>query len=269
MRRVTGTECARGKARIRTGAGVTHVSPAVLFLAAFMLLPPAPARAIQILDAVDHAELEAEISDRAVSRIALVGDRVARVIRGPDGFDVEHDASRGDVYLRPADRSGVPMGRGIPREPLTLFVGTAGGFTYRLALTVAERGSAQILIRNAAAVSEPDLPRPGDPHVGALVELIGAVVRREALPGYAIETLGGTPDGDGLANIEVWRGPRFTVRVLEAGAGPGTDAPALARRLPPGTAAVWLAAPGTGPSGGRLAVAVDDAFRAGRAGATR
>ena len=153
---------------------------------------------MQILDAVDHAELEAEISDRAVSRIALVGDRVARVIRGPDGFAVEHDAARGDVYLRPASRSEVHIGGVIPREPLTLFIGTAGGFTYRLALRVAERGSAQILIRNAAAVSEPDFPKPGDPHVGALVELIRAVVRREALPGYSIEAMPETLERDGL-----------------------------------------------------------------------
>ena len=224
---------------------------------------------MQILDAVDHAELEAEISDRAVSRIALVGDRVARVIRGPDGFAVEHDAARGDVYLRPTTGPGVRVGRGVPREPLTLFIGTVGGFTYRLALTVAERGSAQILIRNAAAVSEPDFPKPGDPHVGELVALIRAVARREALPGYAIEALSETLDGDGLAIIEIWRGPRFTVRVLEAGAGLGTDAPVLAGRLAPGAAAIWLAPPGTGPSGGRIAVAVDDAFRTGPAGATR
>ena len=134
---------------------------------------------------------------------------------------------------------------------------------------MAERGSAQILIRNAAAVSEPDVPKPGDPHVGALVALIRAVARREALAGYAIEALYETLDGDGLAIIEIWRGPRFTVRVLEAGAGPGTDAAALAGRLAPGTAAIWLAAPGSGPSGGRIAVAVDDAFRPDPAGATR
>ena len=269
MRRVTKSGGAADKAADRVGGSFPRVLVRALLLAALLLLSPAPARAMQILDAMDHAELEAEISDRAVSRIALVGDRVARVIRGPDGFAVEHDAARGDVYLRPASRSGVHIGGVIPREPLTLYIGTAGGFTYRLALRVAERGSAQILIRNAAAVSEPDFPKPGDPHVGALVELIRAVVRREALPGYAIETMSETPHGDGLANIEVWRGPRFTVRVLEAGAAAGTDAEALAGGLAPGTAAIWLASPGTGPSGGRLAVAVDDAFRTGPAGAAQ
>ena len=216
---------------------------------------------MQILDAVDHAELEAEVSDRAVSRIALAGDRIARVIRGPDGFQVEHDPARGDIYLRPAGRSGVRVDRGVPREPVTLFIGTAAGFTYRLALTVASRGSAQILIRNAAAVSRPDVQQPGDERVGALVALVRAVARRETLPGYAIETPSGTLYKESLSVIEIWRGTRFIARVLEAGPVPGSDAEALAGRLGPGAAAIWLAAPGTGPSGGRLAVTVHDAFR--------
>ncbi len=220
-----------------------------------------PASAMQILDAVDHAELEAEVSDRAVSRIALANDRIARVIRGPDGFQVEHDPARGDIYLRPAGLTGVRVARGAPREPVTLFIGTVAGFTYRLALTVASRGSAQILIRNAAALTKTDVQGPGDRRVGALVALVRAVARRETLPGYAIETPSGTFYKEGLSVIEIWRGPRFTARVLEAGPGAGAGAEALAGRLAPGAAAIWLAAPGTGPSGGRLVVAVHDAFR--------
>ena len=58
---------------------------AASLLAAF-LLRPAPASAMQILEAVDHAELEAVVSDRAVSRITLAGDRIARVVQGSRGF---------------------------------------------------------------------------------------------------------------------------------------------------------------------------------------
>ena len=161
MKRTTRSERVKGRESARDKGLFSHVLIPALLSAVLFLQVPAPAPAMQILDAVDHAELEAEISDRTVSRIALVGDRVARVIRGPDGFAVEHDAARGDVYLRPTDGSGVRIGGGLPRDPLTLFIGTAGGFTYRLALTVAERGSAQILIRNAAAVAEPDFPQAG------------------------------------------------------------------------------------------------------------
>ena len=266
MKRMTRSECVNRGAPARASGLWRRSLNTTLLLAALFFNAPAPASAMQILEAVDHAELEAEISDRAVSRIALAGDRIARVIRGPDGFVVEHDASRGDLYLRPADGTGVRADRGAAVEPVTLFIGTSAGFTYRLALTVAERGSAQILIRNAAALSEPDLAKPDGGRVGALVELVRAVARRETLPGYSIETRTGARGGDGLAVIEIWRGPRFTVRVLEAGVAAGTDAEALAGGLAPGTAAVWLARPGTGPTGGRLAVAVHDAFGGGSEG---
>ena len=232
---------------------------AALLLAAIFLWSAAPASAMQILEAADHAELEAVISDRAVSRIALADDRVARVIRGPDGFAVEHDASRGDVYLRPAGRSGVP------REPVTLFIGTRKGFTYRLTLRVAARDSAQILIRNAAAAPREDSPRPGYSRVGALVALVRAAARREIPPGYVIETFSGTPVTEGLTLIEVWRGTRFIARVFEADLGSGDDPENLASRLAPGVAAFWPAQRGSGPSGGRLVVTVREASRMGAA----
>ena len=240
-----------------TRKNLPALAVAALLLAALFLWTPGTAAAMQILEAADHAELEAVISDRAVSRIALADDRVARVIRGPDGFVVEHDASRGDVYLRPTGRSGVP------REPVTLFIGTVKGFTYLLTLRAAAQGSAQILIRNAAAAPREDSPRPGYARVGALVALVRAVARREVPRGYVIETFSGTPGGEGLALLEVWRGPRFIARVFEADLGSEDDFDALMQSLAPGAAALWLAPPASGPSGGRLAVAVREASRAG------
>ena len=237
----------------------------------------APALAMQVLDAADHAELEAEISAAGVSRIALSGDRIARVVRAPGGFAVEHDAASGDLYLRPV----APAAPGAPAgNPVTLFIGTERGFTYRLTLTPADRDSAQILIRNpdaAATVSagkadagDPrigSLPRTrsgvrGRPRVAALVRLVRAVARRELLPGYGI-VAGTGPSPAGLRLIETWRGPRFAAHVFEAdGATPQAAGLAGTIAAGPGfarVAAVWLAAPGTGPSGGRLAVAVTEA----------
>ena len=229
-----------------------------LLLAALFLWTAAPAAAMQILDAADHAELGAVISDRAVSRIALADDRVALVIRGPDGFAVEHDKARGDIYLRPLDHEN------LARKPVTLFIGTVKGFTYRLTLRVAARDSAQILIRNAAAAPREDSPRPGYSRVGALVALVRAAARREIPPGYVIETFSGTPVTEGLTLIEVWRGTRFIARVFEADLGSGDDPENLASRLAPGVAAFWPAQRGSGPSGGRLVVTVREASRAGR-----
>ena len=186
---------------------------ASLLVAALLLWAAAPASAMQILDAADHAELEAEISDRSVSRITLANDRVARVIRGPDGFTLEHDKSRGDLYLRPLETT-VPA-----RAPLTLFIGTAKGFTYRLTLRTAARDSAQIMIRNADAAPREESPGPGDARVGALVALVRAVARREVPPGYVIERRAEPTGADVPAPLEVWRGRRFTAQVYEMKAG--------------------------------------------------
>ncbi len=260
--------------------------PFALLLAAhlvYMGALVAPALAMQILDAADHAELAAEISATDVNRIALAGDRIAKVVRSPDGFAVEHDASSGDLYLRP---SGLDVSDGVA---VTLFIGTEKGFTYRLTLTASNRDSAQILIRDAAALSDvaPSAPAlAGDAHIAALVGLVRSVARREPLPGYGIEA-GHGPSVGGLTLIETWRGPRFAALVFEAagpaspGSGPG-QAPGSRSGAGDGAdgsgglagtieglsgvgrvAALWLASAGTGPAGGRLAVAVVESGPAG------
>lgn len=226
-----------------------------------------PAWAMQILPATDHAELSAEVSATSVNRVALDGDRVARVIRSPDGFAVEHDPKRGDVYLRPlrARGSEAPYGAadadagadGPPRTA-TLFLGTEKGFTYRLTLAAVDRDSAQVLIRNAAALDavESAAAFEGETRRAALVALVRAVARREPLPGYVIESPARTSPGP-LAAVETWRGARFVAHVFEVAAAED-DASALASRLGAGVAAAWVSGAGTGPGGGRLGVAVRD-----------
>ena len=231
--------------------------PAAALLLAAIFLGTAQASAMQLLDAADHAELAAEISDRAVSRITLAGDRVARVVRGPDGFMVEHDKARGDLYLRPLERASGSS------APLTLFIGTAKGFTYRLTLKTAARGSAQILIRNASAMPPAESPAPREGRVGAIVALVRAVVLREVLPGYVIHTAPGTPRPEGVSLLETWRGRRFIAHLLETGADSEIDPEELAGRFSSGVAALWTGKPESAPSGGRLAVAVLDTARAG------
>ena len=86
-------------------------------------------------------------------------DRVSRVIQSPGGFTVEHDPVRGDLYLYPdagTAFAGAPDNLPAPAgaaAPVTLYLGTEQGFTYRLSLTVVSRDSAQILIRNAAVAA--------------------------------------------------------------------------------------------------------------------
>ena len=230
----------------------------------------ASAQALQIIDAVDHAELTAEVSSTEVNRIALDGDRVARVIQSPGGFTVEHDPVRGDLYLYPTTPFGI--GGATPsRAPFaaapaarapaqTLYVGTERGFTYRLSLTVAERDSAQILIRNAATSAgsgRGDIEADGYPN--ELAALIRAVARREPLPGYVIvpaPNVTNSPSAGSL--VEVWRGPRYIARVFRTSADGAGDASALANLEGPRVAAAWLSPDRRGPDGERLAVLVED-----------
>ena len=264
-----------------TGKRATLLAAAGMLAAHLIYMAVAgPASAMQIIEAADHAELAAEISATGVNRIALSHDRIRRVIRSPGGFETEHDPETGDLWLRPV----APVAaEGSGGAPAVLFIGTEKGFTYRLTLTPSARDSAQILIRNGAALAraeaaaqtagaDPRIGVRGGPRVAALVGLIRAVARREPPAGYAIETATGRAIG-GLPVIETWRGPRFAAHVLEAdpvrGAGAGAPGAAalagtIGARLAHGggpaegtrLAALWLAPPGTGPSGGRLAVAV-------------
>ena len=194
--------------------------PAAVLLAACVALAalPEPAAAIQTLDASDHAELEAAVSATGVTRVALADDRIRRVIRSPGGFDIEHDAASGDLYLRPAEAPAAGFG-GTPSAslPITLFLGTERGFTYRLTLAPDTRPSAQVLIRNAEAVAEPTEPASAgaarDARVAELVRLVRAAARHELLPDYVVEVPAPAPAKWPPA-IETWRGTRFTAHVL-------------------------------------------------------
>ena len=177
---------------------------------------------------------------------------MARVIQGSAGLTVEHDPVRGDLYL-------TAPGAAAPAEPLTLYLGSERGFTYRLSLNVREREPAQILIRNPETGPR-RAAATGDGHVEQVVALIRAAARREPPPGYAVEA-GGGPAGhrSGVAVVETWRGPRWTARIV---ADPGDavgDAAALAEAAGPGVAAAWISPPGAangepgGPADGHAA----------------
>ena len=289
----TASAVSRPRAGTRRGR-IVAMAAALLIYGAFS--PPASGMegagtgvaGTRVLEAADHAELPAGIAASGVVRIALEGDRIARAVRGAGRFEIEHDPANGDLYLRPldgagngADRDVVPeAARAVP-APAVLFVGTEKGFTYRLILTPVAGGPAQVLIRNpAVANSAPPPAISADRRIGALVRLVRAAARREPLAGYAVHA-GGAAAGTrvpGLTVIETWRGPRFSALVFEAGpsASEGAEGAAdLAGTIAALTgigrtgddvrlAALWLAAPGTGPSGGRLGVAaVEDAPAAG------
>lgn len=247
--------------RAHVGRGLAGL----LFVQLMTVGAAGPAQALQIIEAVDHAELTAEVSSTEVNRIALDGDRVARVIQSPGGFTVEHDPVRGDLYLYPTGTiaSGADAQSRAPfaaAAAVTLYLGTERGFTYRLSLTVAERDSAQILIRNSTGVARTGSgDAAADGYSNELAALIRAVARREPLPGYVIVPAPGVIDPPPAGSlVEVWRGPRYTARVFRTSADGADDASALADLEGPRVAAAWLSPEGRGPDGERLAVVVED-----------
>ena len=195
--------------------------------------------------------LAVEISATEVTRITLIGDRIARVIRSPGGFAAEHDPASGDLYLRPLDRA---FGAG-PAKPAALFVGTEKGFTYRLDAD-ARRG-------RPGAGADPQSGRVrgpwriggkrsarrrsggADPGGGA-----ARAARRLRDRGGSAPRPGRVRHSGGLA--------RSGLHGAGARPWPGgaADAAALAELLGPGIAAAWMSGPG--PDGDRHAVAVHE-----------
>ena len=218
----------------------------------------AAAQPPRMLDAADHAELAAEMSAVGVVRVALLDDRIERVIRGPGGFAVEHDPAAGDLYLRPIEESAAPE----PVAPQVLFVGSEKGSTYRLTLTPVMDGPAQILIRGVEPEPvEPELAAPENDRVAAIAGLIRAMVGNAPPAGYSVEPAVHDPSDDAnIVPIEVWRGSRFEALVLALDNGAPADAPKLAAALGPDIVAVWIPDRGVGRHpAGRLAVAVREA----------
>ena len=220
----------------------------------------------KVLDARDHAELRAEIQNDGLVRVALLRDRIARVVHEPNAsFSVEHDAGAGDIFLRrlPQPRKAVEsVAQVVPEK---LFISSERRFTYALHLTPAAGGAAQLLIRNPAIDGPGNLPVAvgGDAHVSEIADLLRAVANRKPPSGFWVEPGGREailPPGATL--LESWRGPRGEVLVLalafdaEKASGGHIQASAadLAARFGPGVLAAWIdEADAPGP---RLAVIV-------------
>ena len=269
---------------LESGAGIWR------WAAALWIVAVAPASALQIIEATDNAELTAEVSSSEVSRIALKDDRIARVVQSAGAFTLEHDAVRGDLYLYPggagAPAFSAPARASVTPAPVTLYLGTEKGLTYRLTLTPVERESAQILIRSRT-VSGPEpvgAVASGSGRESAIVALIGAVARRDPLPGY---TIVGTahvaePDGSGVESrahaqewrsgirlIETWGGPRLTARVLQIRHDGPRDASELAALHGSDAVAAWLSGPASRSAAHGSAARGGPAEDSSAAGSTR
>ncbi|MXW46420.1 MAG: hypothetical protein F4109_03895 [Gammaproteobacteria bacterium] len=248
--------------RRRAGA----LAAALLMSLCTALAAAEPAAGTRILDAADHAELAAEMSADGVVRVALLGDRIERVIRLPgEGFAVEHDPVAGDLYLHPVAEPAAPQVSAAPQEPAApqaLFVGSETGSTYRLNLIPVPRGPSQILLRNAdreTADRAALVPETG--RIAAIAGLLRAVAGGEPSPNLRVGQSDQDPAADpDIVPVEVWRGVRFEALVLALGVDAPSDAPHLAATLGPNVVAVWIPEHDDyRHTAGRLAVVVREA----------
>ena len=208
--------------------------------------PAAQNQAPRVVTAADHAELRADIAQNGVVRVALLKDRIDRVVHAPGVWRVEHDTGAGDVFIRRLPQSTETV---EPAEPAEFFIGSEQGFTYSLKLRPVAGGASQLLIRNPAIEDAEDATSAtsiaarmtGDAHVADIVALIRAVANREPLPGFLVERNGRAGQfeqgiearspleiesahpgihvvgPEGVALIEVWRGARIEALVLSLG----------------------------------------------------
>ena len=237
-------------------------NPAALIASLLLMLYPAiglaaspesaEPPATRILDAADHAELDAGIAAGGVVRVALLDDRITRVIQAPDGSAVEHDPDEGDIYIR------LPGDGAVAAAPFALFVGSEKGFTYRLTLTPLLGGSAQLLIRNPATSRDSGIAAgaEGAARIADIAALIRAVANREPLPGFfRIDRGEEWTLEEGGAVLEVWRGMRREAWLLALHESDASqNAQTLAADFGPGIVAAWI--DDAEGSGVRLAVIV-------------
>ncbi|MFW6027541.1 MAG: type-F conjugative transfer system secretin TraK [bacterium] len=187
-----------------------------VWIALLLLALTARAHADQFREAADNATVEGFVSSIEVSRISLVGDRVASVqkIKSADyreDFTVAHDAITGDIYvtLSPAYLS----------KFVNFFVTSKQGYTYKFMLQVKATPGTQIFVRNPLIASDKAQDwETGTPLRRTAIRLIRAMWNAETVPGYAVTYERSKPrrsDRLKTTRVAAYDGARLTGHVFE------------------------------------------------------
>lgn len=144
----------------------------------------APAAADQFKTVADNGAIEGYASAAEITRLSLVGDRVASVQKtdadetGND-FNIAHDAVTGDLYLS--------LPHLYDRPYLSFFVTTKRGYTYKAHLQVRETPATQIFISNPGVGSErAERWELETPFRRTVVRLVRAMWAGETVEGYEV-----------------------------------------------------------------------------------
>lgn len=174
-----------------------------------------PALADQFKQAADGAAIDCTVSQRELTRFALVEDQFASVSKISSGypyndFAVSNEPLRGDIY--------VSIPETFAARSISFFATTKEGQVYKFACRIEAVGAQQVFISNpalgqSAAARLEKATAPED----TAVRLIRAMASDELIEGYEIRSLGGLPGRVGQFEIQLvsdYRGAAFTGKVL-------------------------------------------------------
>jgi conjugal transfer pilus assembly protein TraK len=152
-----------------------------------------PARALQIVEAMEGQTALAKISARELTRITIERARV-RAVTGIEGqLLLEKDDHTGSVYVRPTDTT----------RPVNVFLTADSGRTYALVLQPVDMPADTIVLRDRtqrAAVEGSALERSGT-HEKLVKGMVVALAGGEVVPDLELREIG--------REIALWREARF------------------------------------------------------------
>ena len=132
----------------------------------------------------DSGTIEGYASSLDITRISLIGDRIASVKKADadefgDDFNIAHDTITGDVYLTlPAI---------YEQSHLNFFITSQKGFTYKVHLSIQDTPSTQIFVQNPGVGSErAESWELEMPFRQTVVRLIKAMWNSATVEGYEI-----------------------------------------------------------------------------------
>lgn len=149
------------------------------------------AAADQHLMVADNGTIECMVSQRDLTRLALIGDAFASVSKVGTGqpyndFSIQHEPVRGDLYLSVPELYA-------PRT-LSFFATTQKGYTYKFACKISPVGAEQIFLTNPAiAQRQAERWERQTPQTTTAVRLIQAMYGQQLVEGYQVrQPAGGT-----------------------------------------------------------------------------
>jgi len=163
------------------------MKPILLLLYLLLPLPEIALGAAREISVSDGATVEAPVSARELTRIAMAdGSRLARVWGIQGTMEVQSDDDTGEAYIRPL---GVESGKAF-----SFFVRNEHGDTYTIAAVVSDIPSQTIRLRPSgrarSALEAGDPAGSALPYVRSLKDLVRGLAQR-SLPGdYLHESLG-------------------------------------------------------------------------------